>query len=162
MQRVPSLGGNCAEVSHSESSTEHHCVIASLLYCIILYTSSIGHRQLCGHGRERIKSEKRNARDVRQSERAQGPRARRRVRDSAEALDVDSPQAHCRFRSVLMTSFPLFIPSRGLVLRCSPEAPGTAVVGRRLIVNLPPSMVYGMSVGVDCPTRRALVAERNI
>ncbi len=90
-------------------SQHHHSTIASLLYGILLYTLSIGHRGFCVHRRD-TRERRKNRRDVRQPERAQGPRARRRVRDSAEALDVDSSQAHCRFRCVLMTGLKSSIP----------------------------------------------------
>lgn len=91
------------------SDGHHHSTIASLLYGILLYTLSIGHRGFCAHRRD-TRERRKNRRDVRQPERAQGPRARRRVRDSAEALDVDSSQAHCRFRCVLMTGLKSSIP----------------------------------------------------
>ena len=96
-------------VTITAPSQHHHSTIASLLYGILLYTLSIGHRGFCVHRRD-TRERRKNRRDVRQPERAQGPRARRRVRDSAEALDVDSSQAHCRFRCVLMTGLKSSIP----------------------------------------------------
>ncbi len=111
--KCPLLKGSHARMSTGPSirgsPTDHRASIASLLYCIISYTSSIGHRGLCAHLRNTRERKEENARDVRQPERPQGSRARRRVRDSTEALDFDSPQAHCRFRCVLMTGLTISI-----------------------------------------------------